>query len=195
MSLWNKITSPPQNLLNYKLSDNSADQHKIYRDVNIDENRTTLFQPKIKEEKQKNTPQESLFNHIGDALSFNTSQKDPSSLKTTTKGKSNNHESTFDLKMRGKNQGHKRQQSKSMLDNKKQKSSVNLSHKIQSSSVIREEGSRVSTSSKNGRSFLKRINNEEEESFSRILAEEASVEGILGGDKQNIVSMNSTCLY
>ena len=46
-----------------------------------------------------------------------------------------------------------------MLENKKQKSSVNLSHKNQSSSVIREEGSRVSTSSKNERSFLKRINN------------------------------------
>lgn len=102
---------------------------------------------------------ESILNHYGEAISMNNSHKVGSSQKSTTKVNSKNHESAFDLKTRAKKQGHQRQKSRSMLDNKKQKSSVNLSQKIQSSSVIREEPSRVSTSSKNGKSFLKRIDN------------------------------------
>ena len=68
---------------------------------------------------------------------MNTSHKKGSSQKSTTKVNSKNHESAFDLKTRVKRQGHQRQQSRSMLDNKNQKSLINLSHKIQSSSVIR----------------------------------------------------------
>lgn len=96
-----------------------------------------MFQPKIKEDKMMKVPQESVFNHCGETLSANTTQKHASSLKSSTKLNSKNQESTFDLKIKNKN-GHTRQQSKSMLENKKkQKSSVNLSHKIKSSSVIR----------------------------------------------------------
>lgn len=78
-----------------------------------------------------------MLNHYEEAVSMNTSKKIGSSQKST-KVNNKNHESVFDLKTRGKKQGHTRQQSKSMHENKKQKSSVNLSQKMQSSSVIRE---------------------------------------------------------
>ena len=83
-------------------------------------------------------PESSLFNHIGEDVSVNTTSKNPSSGKSFNKVGSKNHESAFDLKTKGKNQGHRRQPSKSMLEGKKQKSSVNLSRKNQSSSIIRE---------------------------------------------------------
>ena len=103
--------------------------------------------------------QDSPFNNCGEAFSINTTQKNPSSLKSTTKVNSRNHQSANDLKLKGRPNGYQRQQFKSMLESK-QKSSVNLSHKMQSTSVIREEGNRISTSSKNGRSFLKRVDNQ-----------------------------------
>jgi len=79
-----------------------------------------------------------------------------------------------------------------MLESK-QKSSVNLSNKMQSTSVIREEGSRMSASSKNERSFLKRVDNqEEEESFSQIMANEVSLAKNSVNMKENMVSMDGS---
>ena len=42
---------------------------------------------------------------------------------------------------------------------------------------------------------MNRAENEEEESFSRILAHEISVAGIVEKEKENIVNMDSSCLY
>ena len=79
-----------------------------------------------------------------------------------------------------------------MLESK-QKSSVNLSQKMQSTSVIREEGSRMSASSKSKHSFLKRVDNqEEEESFSQILANEVSL-AQSRKEKENLISMEGSC--
>jgi hypothetical protein len=135
--------------------------------------------------------QSSPLDRCGEAFSINTSQKNPSSQKSTIKA-NKGHESAFDLKMKGRPSGHHRQQSKSMLESK-QKSSVNLSHKMQSTSVIREEGSRMSASSKSKHSFLKRVDNqEEEESFSQILANEVSL-AQSRKEKENLISMEGSC--
>ena len=121
----------------------------------------------------RSVQEESIVNGCSETISAGTTQKDPSSLKSASNGR--NHESVYDLKTRIKPSSHHRQQSKSMLENK-QKASVQLSQKNQSSSIIREEGSRVSGSSNKGRSFLRRVDNEEEEgSFSQILANEVSM--------------------
>ena len=136
--MWNRIVSPPDNLRFYKYSDSSAEHQGPQKEVNLDENKTTLFEPKIKKDKLMRVPESSLFNHIGEDVSVNTTSKNPSSGKSFNKAGLKNHESVFDLKTKGKNQGHRRQPSKSMLEGKKQKSSVNLSRKNQSSSIIRE---------------------------------------------------------
>lgn len=128
-------------------------------------------------EKLESVPEESPFSGA-EAVSIGTS-KQPSSIKSTTKVNSRNQDSCpFDLKLKGNKNGHGRKESKSMLENK-QKSSVILSNRNQSTWVIREEPSRVSASSKNGsrRGFLKTIENQEEaESFSEILADHSHTE-------------------
>lgn len=173
--MWNNLASPPENYRYYKFTDNSEDQPHPSRDVNLEENRTTLFEPKVRNDKLRSVPEERLLNACAEETSINTTQKGLSSLKSTSKAKTKNNESAFDLRLVDKNQTHHRQQSRSMLENK-QKSSMNLSQKNQSSSVIREEASRLSGSSKNGRAFLRRVDNqEEEESFSQILAHEVSL--------------------
>jgi hypothetical protein len=132
-----------------------------------------------------------LLNGCGEGVSVGTTQKGPSSLKSSSKVNNKNHESAFDLKMKGRKDSHGRQQSKSMLESKK-KSSVNLSHKNQSSSIIREENSRISGSSKNGRSFLQRVDNQEEhESLSQILMNDVSINQGSHKDNNNIVFDNS----
>ena len=49
--MWNNLASPPENFRYYKFSENSNEQLRPVKDINLEENKTTLFQPKIKDKK------------------------------------------------------------------------------------------------------------------------------------------------
>lgn len=175
--MWHKLGSPPDNLRFYKYSDHSAEQERLFRDINLEQNRTTLFVNR-NEEHLSSVPEESLLKTYGEAVSQETN-KPLSSLKSTTKinNSNRNQRSAFDLNLKSKVSNVKKQP-KSMFQTSSKKQSVkNLSHKNQSE-VIREERSSIFTnSSKNNKSqskkqdsFLISINNQEDqESFSRIM--------------------------
>ena len=54
--MWNHIVSPPDNLRFYKYSDSSAEHQVPQKDVDLDENKTTLFEPKLKKDKLMRVP-------------------------------------------------------------------------------------------------------------------------------------------
>lgn len=114
--MWNNLASPPENFRYYKFSENSNEQLKPVKDINLEENKTTLFQPKIKDKNFLKVREESqLLQSSAQAVSVNTTQKALSSLKSTAKANNKNHESAYDLKMKSRQQEQNRQKSKSML--------------------------------------------------------------------------------
>ena len=67
--MWNNLASPPENFRYYKFSDNSNEQLRPIKDINLEENKTTLFQPKIKDKTLLKVPEESqLFQSSAQAV-------------------------------------------------------------------------------------------------------------------------------
>ena len=44
--MWHELASPPENFRYYKFTDNSAEHGCLTKDVDLEENRTCLFQPR-----------------------------------------------------------------------------------------------------------------------------------------------------
>ena len=63
--MWNNLASPPENFRYYKFTDNSAEAQRPVREINLEENKTTLFIKKDKDYHLRSVPEESLINPYG----------------------------------------------------------------------------------------------------------------------------------
>lgn len=78
--MWHNLGSPPENFRFYKFSETSNEKGQIFKNIDLQENKTCLFQ----NQNLSSVPEESLTKTYEDVQSQNT-QKPLSSLKSTSK--------------------------------------------------------------------------------------------------------------
>jgi hypothetical protein len=79
--MWETLSSPPENFRFYKFSEHSNEKDGGFRHIDLEENKTNLFQS----DNLSSVPEESIVSRThAEALSQNTN-KPLSSLKSTSK--------------------------------------------------------------------------------------------------------------